>query len=288
MKTFALALAILPLVNDVAWAAMNGSLVILSAPSLVNPGATFSATFQLTNTGTSTFPSGGENPVRIASRSPQDNYIWGIQRINLPADLLAGQSVTISATFTAPSTSATYPFAWQPVQEHISWFGSEVSQSIQVGTVITPLPPRLPSQTGYVAGYPIFSQAPPARSDTTLVSFLTLNTGPYQADGTIHNLTWTNNSGRALQVYKVYLWSGMDIGGKGDVHIQVNRASDDSYLGALQWDHYADPTAPQQGQQFDYSVPMVIAAGDGLNIMHFANGLSPGLHAHHWLILWVK
>lgn len=145
-----------------------------------------------------------------------------------------------------------------------------------------------PAGRDYQNGYPHLARAPKARADGSLQSFLALDTGPYLANHDIHNLIWTNNSGRTLAIYKTYLWTGFDKGGIADVHIEAHRGSDNSYIGILQWDHYADPTSPQHGQQFDYPSPMMLDPGDTITIMHFANGFTPGWHAHHWLILWVK
>ena len=140
----------------------------------------------------------------------------------------------------------------------------------------------------YVDGYPHFSPAPKARADGSLQSFLALDTGPYLANNVIHNLTWTNDSGRRLAIFKAYLWSGVDKGGIADVHIEARRTSDNSYIGISQWDHYADPTLPQHGLQFDYPSPMMLDPGETITILHFANGFTPGWHAHHYLILWIK
>ena len=150
-----------------------------------------------------------------------------------------------------------------------------------------------PSSTGsaaraYAEGYPVLAPAPKARRDGSLQSFLTLNTGPYLANQQVHNLTWTNNSGRTLAIYKAYLWTGVDKGATGDVQIEARRASDNSYIAVLLWDHYADPTLPQHGQQFDYPSPMMLDPGDSITITHLANGFKPGSHAHHLMILWVK
>jgi len=145
-----------------------------------------------------------------------------------------------------------------------------------------------PAGGDYQGGYPRLGQAPKARADGTLQSFPVLDTGPYLANSNVHNLTWPNNSGRPLAIYKAYLWTGVDKGASADVHIEARRASDNSFIGILQWDHYADPTLPQHGQQFDYPSPMILDPGDAITIMHFANGFAPGWHAHHLLILWVK
>ena len=146
----------------------------------------------------------------------------------------------------------------------------------------------IPPGKEYQDGFPRLAPVPKPRADGSLQSFRLLDTGPYLANYTVHNLTWTNDSGRRLAIYKAYLWTGVDKGAIADVHIEARRASDNSYIGILQWDHYADPTLPQQGQQFDYSTPMVLDAGDAIAITHFANGLTPGWHAHHLLILWIR
>jgi hypothetical protein len=153
----------------------------------------------------------------------------------------------------------------------------------------TPRPSStVPAGRDYLDGYPILAPAPKARVDGSLQSFLALDTGPYLANHSVHNLTWMNSSGRPLAIYKAYLWTGLDKGGIADVHIEARRASDNSYIGILQWDHYADPTLPQHGQQFDYPSPMMLDPGDSITIKHFANGFTPGWRAHHLLILWVK
>ena len=103
---------------------------------------------------------------------------------------------------------------------------------------------------------------PKARADGSLQSFALLNTGPYLANSNVHELSWTNSSGRALAIHKVYLWTGVDRGGIADVHIEARRGSDGSYIAIQQWDHYADPTVPQHGEQFDYASPMMIDPGE--------------------------
>jgi hypothetical protein len=146
-----------------------------------------------------------------------------------------------------------------------------------------------PAARDYQEGYPILVPAPKARADGSLQSFMAFDTGPYVADRSVHNLTWTNNSGRPLAIYKAFLWTGVDKGAIADVQVEARRASDNSYIGFLQWDHYADPTSPQHAQQFDYTSPMILDPGEKIILRHFANGYSsPSLRAHHVLILWVK
>jgi hypothetical protein len=146
----------------------------------------------------------------------------------------------------------------------------------------------LPAARDYQEGFPLVVPAPKARADGSLQSFMALNTGPYPADRNVRNLTWVNNSGRPLAIYKAYLWTGVDKGGIADVHVEARRASDNSFIGIQTWDHYADPTVPQHGQHFDYPSPMMLDPGETITLRHFAYGYSPGVRAHHALVLWVK
>jgi hypothetical protein len=140
----------------------------------------------------------------------------------------------------------------------------------------------------YATGFPILGQAPKPRPDDSLQSFRLVDTGPYLANAHFHSVKWTNNSGRSLAIYKAYVWTGFDRGGIADVHIDLRRESDGSFIALMQWDHYGDPTLPQQGQQFDYGSPMVLDPGESVSIAHFANGVNPGWHAHHVVIVWIK
>jgi len=184
-----------------------------------------------------------------------------------------------------PRLTIAEPAAKQTIAERAA------SRNATIGLQEQPTPrpsSTVPSGSDYKDGYPLLAPAPKARTDGSLQSFLAVDTGPYLANYNVHNLTWTNTSGRPLAIYKAYLWTGVDKGGIGDVHFEARRASDNSYIGILQWDHYADPTLPQHGQQFDYPSPMILDPGDSITIKHFANGFTAGWHAHHLLILWIK
>lgn len=263
---------------------MNGTLEILLAPETVVSGDTFIATFKVTNTGTETMPAAGTHPVSIGSQSPQDNVNWDVSRVSLPADLAPGALVTFDASCVARVVAGTYQFAWKLVQEYVGWFDMAiVSQTLVVtGTGGTT------GEGDYAPGYPVYGTAPDARLDGSLTSFLAFNTGPYPADSTQHTIYWTNDTGRELSICKAYLWTGVDRSAIADVHAELRRDNDGSYIAILQWDHYADPTLPQHAQQFEYPSPMTLMPDEKLRLFHFANGFSTGWHAHHLVILWVK
>jgi hypothetical protein len=192
-----------------------------------------------------------------------------------PAKLPVAQPPTSPAS-NAPSTRPT-------LAERAAKYDTIVQAQAAPGPSST-----VPAGREYQDGFPLVVPAPKARADGSLQSFMALNTGPYLADRNVHNLTWTNSSGRPLAIYKVFLWTGVDKGGIVDVNVEARRASDNSYLGIQTWDHYADPTSPEHGQQFDYTTPMMLDPGETVTLRHYAIGFSPNVHAHHALILWVK
>ena len=215
-----------------------------------------------------------------------------------PSTMLAGACLALLSSCAPTLLPARPPIAEPPVkptsEERVARptiAERAASRDVMIGLQQQPTPrpsSTVPTGGDYQDGYPLLAPAPKARADRSLQSFLALNTGPYLANHNVHKLTWTNNSGRLLAIYKAYLWTGVDKGGIADVHIEARRASDNSYIGILQWDHYADPTLPQHGQQFDYPSPMMLDLGDSITITHFANGFAPGWHAAHVFILWVK
>ena len=60
---------------------------------------------------------------RLGSQNPQDNMIWGFNRVELPASVPQGGQVTFNFYVTAPSTGGTYNFQWRMVKEYVEWFG---------------------------------------------------------------------------------------------------------------------------------------------------------------------
>lgn len=62
------------------------------------------------------------NPYRLGSQNPQDNIIWGLNRVDVPATVPPGGQVAFSFTI-SPSTLGTHNFQWRMVQEGITWFG---------------------------------------------------------------------------------------------------------------------------------------------------------------------
>ena len=127
---------------------------------------------------------------------------------------------------------------------------------------------------------------PSARNDPNdLVGAKIFDTGPYLADNKIHQLTWTNESGLRLLVKKSLLWTGVDLGGRMDVSVRVER-SDGSRMNILGIDRYAEPVGPTV-QVISYDPYFAIEPGESLTLIYFANKFSDVVtHAHHEFDMW--
>ena len=81
-------------------------------------------TIGLTNVGNSTWPAGGSNPVRLGLHFmvPGSTGWLTDQRIALPADVPPGQSVTLTASVSAPSGTNAGVLQAQMVKEQQLWF----------------------------------------------------------------------------------------------------------------------------------------------------------------------
>ena len=115
-------------------AAQNAAEVVsITAPSAVAPGATFTATIVMTNSGGNAWTSSGL--YRLGSESPRNNLTWKADgRVELPSDPInPGATATFTATFTAPTTPGVYNFSWGMVQDLVEWFGPIASRQIKVG-----------------------------------------------------------------------------------------------------------------------------------------------------------
>lgn len=87
----------------------NAAFVSQSVPANVVQGFTYPASVTLQNTGTFTWQPGQHY---LRSQSPQDNSNWGLNRVELPNAVAAGQSVTFN--FDAISAAVgTFDFQWR-------------------------------------------------------------------------------------------------------------------------------------------------------------------------------
>jgi Ig-like domain-containing protein len=113
----------------------------VTAPDTVRPGASFSATVTLKNTGTKlwttdTTTADGDavrTSHKLGSQNPRDNTRWGFRRVRLPSTPISpGQEAAFSFTAKAPTIRGTYAFDWKMVEELVQWFGETCAKEITV------------------------------------------------------------------------------------------------------------------------------------------------------------
>lgn len=106
------------------WQAPNpAAFVSQSVPSSMVTGEKYQVSVTMRNAGTNTWTPIGTQYYALGSQSPQDNQIWGLNRIKVPSEITPGGETTFSFQVTAPLTRGTYDFHWRMLQEMVEWFG---------------------------------------------------------------------------------------------------------------------------------------------------------------------
>ncbi|MFY9615690.1 MAG: N,N-dimethylformamidase beta subunit family domain-containing protein [Candidatus Dormiibacterota bacterium] len=95
-----------------------------STPTTWSPNQTQTYNVTVTNNGTSAWTAGGTAPVHLAAHFVDANTDWTTdQRFALPADLLPGQSVTLTIAVTGPDPgTSSFMIEYQMVKETQFWF----------------------------------------------------------------------------------------------------------------------------------------------------------------------
>lgn len=139
-----------------------------SVPIIMVAGQPYTVTVKMQNTGSSTWTA-GEN-YRLGSQNTENNYTWGINRVDLPGAVAPNQEAVFTFQVTAPTTPAVYHFQWGMLRENFTWFGQYTADTL----VIVESNAAFVSQT-----VPTVMQA----GQTYPVSVTMTNTGP---------VTWTS------------------------------------------------------------------------------------------------
>jgi hypothetical protein len=107
----------------------NAAFVSQNVPSVMIPRQTYPITVSFRNMGTTTWSPAAQ--YRLGTQNPQDNGIWGVQRVELPGPVAPGETATFTFEVTAPARVGAYNMQFRMVQEFVEWFG-EYSPSISV------------------------------------------------------------------------------------------------------------------------------------------------------------
>jgi hypothetical protein len=113
----------------------SSTVLAQSVPAYMDAGLSYLVSVTLQNNGSNTWTQ-AEN-YNLGSQNPQDNYTWGLNRVNLPASVPPGGQVTFSYYVTAPYNAGTYNFQWRMVQDGVEWFG-DFTPNIQINVFANP------------------------------------------------------------------------------------------------------------------------------------------------------
>ncbi|MEW6127079.1 MAG: NBR1-Ig-like domain-containing protein, partial [Acidobacteriota bacterium] len=106
----------------------SAAFVTQSVATTMTAGQSVSVSVTMQNNGTTTWDT---TNYKLGSQNPADNTTWGLNRVNLPAAVAPGGSVTFSFNVTAPATAGTYNFQWQMYKQGVGFFGA-VSTNVAV------------------------------------------------------------------------------------------------------------------------------------------------------------
>lgn len=78
---------------------------------------------------TLTFRNTSQEPWRVAeqfrlgAQAPRDTPRWGVNRVQIPADVGVGQTVAFQFEVTAPASPGVHAFQWRLIREGVAWIG---------------------------------------------------------------------------------------------------------------------------------------------------------------------
>jgi len=113
----------------------SSTVVAQSVPAYMDAGLSYLVSVTMQNNGSNTWTQADN--YHLGSQNPQDNFTWGLNRVDLPASVPPGGQVTFSFYVTAPYNAGTYNFQWRMVQDGVEWFG-DFTPNTQISVFANP------------------------------------------------------------------------------------------------------------------------------------------------------
>lgn len=99
----------------------DAAFVQIAVTQKMAAGARQTVELTMKNTGDTTWTTQAGH--RLGAQNPGDNFTWGMNRVELPADVPPQGTVTFKFEITAPTQSGSHNFQWRMVHEGVAWFG---------------------------------------------------------------------------------------------------------------------------------------------------------------------
>lgn len=120
-----------------------------------------------------------------------------------------------------------------------------------------------------------------------LTGRMVINTGQFKCDGEQRMQTWQNESEQALYIRRAEVWMGMYRHGISDFYFHLAREERWSALGHTNWDHYAEPTAPQHSAIYSYAPDAVVLyPGETLGLRYGCSNMENDPVGHIIVTIW--
>ena len=236
---------------------MNNSAPIdWTIPTTVDSGKNFYVTLVVKNTGNTTWRVGKH---KLGDYSNTGTF--GPYRIDLLNNVAPGQQYAFNFQCTMPNQTAL--FEYRMLEEGVEWFGVRFYATITTTTVVKR---KLPAYDG----------KPHDRKGQMIFELNNI-----EADGLDRVLLWENTSGHAINIIGYSAFIGISIGGVCDTAFYVLRVRDNSWVAWFEWDHYADPVAPNHSKVVDFgNYPVFLGEGERLKFISRTNPVGQ-LRFHH-------
>jgi N-acetylmuramoyl-L-alanine amidase-like protein len=168
-------------------------------------GQTTTVPVTVRNVGNGTFPTTNSFPVNLAyhwTGASGANVQWDGSRTPLGGDLLTGESRTVNATVTAPTTGGNYLLKLDLVQEGVAWFSTKGASTGNLSVAMAG-----PVVASFGANYAILPVAGTASSRTTVPITLgntsNFNWAAAGANPVTLSYHWINSAGQTV------VWDGL-------------------------------------------------------------------------------
>ncbi|MBF0532152.1 MAG: hypothetical protein HQL23_03540 [Candidatus Omnitrophica bacterium] len=127
-------------------AAQDAKFISQTVPDSMISGKTYSISITVKNTGRNNWTK--VDNFRLGTQNSTDNNIWGLNRVELPKDIIAsGETAVLTFNVKAPAQPGTYNFQWKMLQEHVQWFG-EITLNKAVNVSVQSAPTNIKAVGG--------------------------------------------------------------------------------------------------------------------------------------------
>ena len=197
----------LPL-SGTAAEADNAGFASQLVPGTLRPGQTNLISVRMVNSGATTWSAA--NQYFLGAVNPEDNLVWGVNRVSLFTNVAPGRTATFNFEIVAPLATGGYNLQWQMTREGGGFFGQPSSNA-----VVTVIPAGTPGNAASFVAQSVPTQLAAAATATVAITLRNTGTTTW-SEATRHRLGAINPmDNRLWNVRRAYLASPVPPGALG-------------------------------------------------------------------------